>query len=172
MARTFSAQDEAQLRRLHSDGVSRNEIARQMGWSVGTITNHAQRLGLDFDRSSTRAAIEARQVDLTAQRQLAQQRLMDHFNRQLDRAQGRYRLTGFDHLGTFVSQYVSEPPARETKDLTAAAVQALTAAEKLTGDTGREEAQGLLRGLGDAMTAAADALAQDMGIGDAAEYGG
>ncbi|MEU1436384.1 hypothetical protein ABZ438_20170 [Streptomyces sp. NPDC005786] len=90
MARTFSEADEATLRQLHADGVSRNEIVRQMARSVGTITNHAQRLGLDFDRSSTRAAVEARQVDLTDQRQRAQQRLMDHFNRQLDRAQGRY----------------------------------------------------------------------------------
>lgn len=50
VARTFSAEDEETLRQLHADGVSRNEIARQMEWSVGTITNHAQRLGLSFNR--------------------------------------------------------------------------------------------------------------------------
>ncbi|MFD8685360.1 hypothetical protein [Streptomyces sp. NPDC059651] len=144
MPRTFSAEDEETLRQLHADGVSRNDIARQTGWAVGTITNHAQRLGLDFDRSATRAAVEARQVDLTDQRQRAQQRLMDHFNRQLDRAQGRYLLTTFDHVGTFVSQLLTEPPARETKDLTAAAVQALTAAEKLTGDSGADDARSML----------------------------
>ncbi|MEU1454410.1 hypothetical protein [Streptomyces avermitilis] len=64
MARTFSAEDEETLRQLHADGVSRNEIARQMGWAVGTITNHAQRLGLSFDREAVRAATDARQVDL------------------------------------------------------------------------------------------------------------
>ncbi|MET8511981.1 hypothetical protein [Streptomyces sp. NPDC005077] len=131
MARTFSAEDEETLRQLHADGVSRNEIARQMAWSVGTVTSHAKRLGLAFDRSATRAAVEARQVDLTALRQQGEQRLMEHFNRMLDRAQGRYLLTTFDHVGTFVSQLVPEPPARETKDLTTAAVQALNAAVKL-----------------------------------------
>ncbi|OLO34625.1 hypothetical protein PZ61_0231720 [Streptomyces sp. MNU77] len=50
MARTFSAEDAAIRRQLHADGVNRNGIARQMGWSVGTITNHAQHLGLSFDR--------------------------------------------------------------------------------------------------------------------------
>ncbi|MCX4608719.1 hypothetical protein [Streptomyces mirabilis] len=46
MSRTFSAADEERLRQLHADGVSRNEIARQMGWSVGTVPNHAQHLRL------------------------------------------------------------------------------------------------------------------------------
>ena len=71
MARTFSREDEGTLRQLHADGVSRNEIARQMEWSVDTITNHAQRLGLSFDREATRAATDARQADLTALRQRA-----------------------------------------------------------------------------------------------------
>ncbi|MFH8362715.1 hypothetical protein ACH4FV_24415 [Streptomyces anulatus] len=55
MARTFSAEDAAILRQLHADGVNRNGIARQMGWSVGTITNHAQHLGVSFDREGFRA---------------------------------------------------------------------------------------------------------------------
>jgi len=38
VARTFSAADEEQLRQLHADDVCRNEIARQTGWSVGTVT--------------------------------------------------------------------------------------------------------------------------------------
>lgn len=63
MARTFSAEGEERLR-LHADGVSRNEIAPQLEWSVGTITNHARRLGLSFDREAVRAATDARQVCL------------------------------------------------------------------------------------------------------------
>ncbi|MFD8072166.1 hypothetical protein ACFV3E_05885 [Streptomyces sp. NPDC059718] len=167
MARTFTEEDEERLRQLHADGVSRNEIARQMDWAVGTITKHARRLGLSFDREATRAATEARQVDLTEQRQRARQVLMDHFFRKIERASGPYRLTGFNHVGAFVSRVVDEPPARETKDLTAAAVQALMAAEKLAGDSGREEAQGLLRTLGEAMTTAA----RELGGDDADEYG-
>ncbi|MET9510768.1 hypothetical protein ABZX62_20300 [Streptomyces flavidovirens] len=148
MARTFSPDDEEQLRQLHADGVSRNEIARQMGWAVGTITNHAQRLGLSFDREAVRAATDARQVDLKEQRQRGEQRLMEHFNRMLDRAQNRYLMHGFSHTGESVAEWLQEPPARETKDLTTAAVQALNAAVKLAqvdaGDSGREEARSML----------------------------
>lgn len=112
MTRTFFTEDEEVLCQFHADGVSRNDIARQMGWAVGTSTNHAQRLGLSFDREAVGAATDARQVDLTDQRQRAQQRAMDHFNLMLDRAQGQYRLTGFDHVGQFVAQLVPEPSAK------------------------------------------------------------
>ncbi|MFJ9353749.1 hypothetical protein [Streptomyces mirabilis] len=146
-----------------------------MGWSVGTITNHAQRLGLSFDREAVRAATDARQVDLKDRRARLQEQLLDLAEHTMTRARSRYLLHGFSHTGEIVAQLVEEPPAKETKDLTLAASSALTSALKLAqfdaGDEGRDEAQGLLRGLGEAMTAAADALAQDMGIGDAAEYG-
>lgn len=176
MARTFQRDDEERLRQLHRDGLSRNEIARQTGWSVGTITNHSSRLGLSYDREAVRAAGDARQIDLRDRRQRIEEQLYDLAELNIQRARGEYLMTGFDHTGILVTELVPEPPAKETKDLTQAASTALTTAVRLAqvdaGDSGRENAQGLLRGLGDAMTAAADALAQDMGIGDAAEYGG
>ncbi|MGW2338607.1 hypothetical protein ACWCXS_32170 [Streptomyces sp. NPDC001685] len=89
MARTFSAEDEDRLRQLHADGVIRNEIARQTGWSLGTITNHAQRLGLSFDRKAVRVAAQARQVDLTARRQAIQAELLQLAQEQMERARGR-----------------------------------------------------------------------------------
>jgi hypothetical protein len=171
MARTFSAEDEERLRQLHADGVSRNEIARQMEWSVGTITNHATRLGLSFDRSATRAATDARQVDLRDRRQRIEIQLYDLAERNIRRAQQRYLMTGFDHLGTFVAETIPEPPARETKDFTLAASSALTSAVKLAqvdgGDVGRENALGFLATLGEAMTVAA----RDLGVADADDYG-
>ncbi|MFE9865880.1 hypothetical protein ACFYPZ_24600 [Streptomyces sp. NPDC005506] len=175
MARTFSAEDEETLRQLHADGVSRNEIARQMEWSVGTITNHAQRLGLPFDREATRAATDARQVDLTARRQANIEGAYDLADEARERALARYELTGFDHVGNPVTHTVRRPPAREFKDFTQAWSTAMTTAVKLeqvnAGDVGRDEAQGLLRGLGAAMTAAANGIAQDLGVDDADEYG-
>lgn len=127
-----------------------------MGWAVGTITNHASRLGLDFDREATRAATDARQVDLRDQRQQAQQRLMDFFNHQLDRAQNRYLVHGFSHTGESVVEWLQEPPARETKDLTTAATQALNAALKLAqvdAESGIDTAKGALGSLGAVLTA-------------------
>ncbi|MCI3276981.1 GcrA family cell cycle regulator [Streptomyces cylindrosporus] len=125
MARTFSREDEDTLRQLHADGVSRNEIARQMEWSVGTITNHAQRLGLSFDREATRAATDARQVDLTARRQVIQAELLELVQEQMERARGRYLLTGMTQTGEIAAQWLDLPPAKETKDLTSAAMSAL-----------------------------------------------
>ncbi|MER6112417.1 hypothetical protein [Streptomyces hirsutus] len=125
MARTFSAEDEEQLRQLHADGVSRNEIARRMEWSVATITNHANRLGLAFDREATRAATDARQVDLKAQRQAIQQELLELAREQMTRARSRYLLTGMTQTGEIAAQWLALPPAKESKDLTTAAMSAL-----------------------------------------------
>ncbi|MFI0939154.1 hypothetical protein [Streptomyces sp. NPDC021020] len=171
MARAFSREDEERLRQLHADGVSRNDIARQMEWSVGTITNHATRLGLSFDRSATRAATDARQVDLRDRRQRIEIQLYDLAERNIRRAQERYLLTGFDQLGALVAETIPQPPARETKDFTLAASSALTTAVKLAqvdgGDAGREQAAGFLQGLSDAMATAA----RELGGDDADEYG-
>ncbi|MGW2707305.1 hypothetical protein [Streptomyces sp. NPDC001340] len=125
MARTFSAEDEERLRQLHADGLPRNEIARQMGWAVGTITNHASRLGLSFDREAVRAATDARQVDLRDRRQRIQEQLLDLAENAIGRTQSRYLLHGFSHTGEIVAEWLQQPPAKETKDLTAAATSAL-----------------------------------------------
>ncbi|MGW3154015.1 GcrA family cell cycle regulator [Streptomyces sp. NPDC001089] len=171
MARTFSDEDEDRLRQLHADGVSRNEIARQMGWSAGAITNHAQRLGLAFDREDVRVAVEARQVELKDRRQRIQEQLLDLAERTIDRARSEYTLTGVKQDGEFVHEVLREPPAKETKDLTLAASSALTSALKLAqvdaGDEGRESARGLLQSLSDAMASAA----RELGGDDADEYG-
>ncbi|MEV5472975.1 hypothetical protein AB0L66_11535 [Streptomyces sp. NPDC052207] len=141
MARTFSAEDEETLLRLHADGLPRNEIARQMGWAVGTITNHARRLGLDFDREAVRAATDARQVDLRDQRQQIQQELLELAREQMTRARSRYLLTGFSHTGEIVAQWMDLPPARESKDLTTAAMSALARFDQKAKDEADNTAQ-------------------------------
>jgi phosphoglycolate phosphatase-like HAD superfamily hydrolase len=55
-----SEEERETLRRLHAEGKGRNEIARQLGRSAGTVTNIASELGLSFDRSATKKASEAR----------------------------------------------------------------------------------------------------------------
>ncbi|MEU6635719.1 hypothetical protein [Streptomyces rochei] len=162
MARTFSAEDEEQLRQLHADGLPRNEIARQMGWAVGTITNHARRLGLSFDREAVRAATDARQVDLKARRQRIQEQLLDLAARSIERAQERYLVHGWTHTGESVAEWLQQPPAKETKDFTLAASSALTSALKLAqvdAESGVQEARSMLGDLGEALTK----VAQQMG---------
>ncbi|WP_328981760.1 hypothetical protein OG258_19900 [Streptomyces mirabilis] len=156
MSRTFSAEDEEQLRQLHADGVSRNEIARQMGWGVGTITNRARRLGLSFDRSATRAAVEARQVDLTARRQRCIEGAYDLADEARSRAFEQYELNGFDHVGNPVTHIVRRPPAREFKDFNAAFASALTTALKLEAvdkESDTDKAKAALGSLGQALSA-------------------
>ncbi|MFD5711335.1 hypothetical protein ACFWHW_13210 [Streptomyces pharetrae] len=171
MARTFSAEDEERLRQLHADGLPRNRIAEEMGWAVGTITNHARRLGLSFDREATRAANDARQVDLTARRQRIQEQLLDLAERSIERTQARYLVHGFSHTGESVAEWLALPPAKETKDLTTAAMSALARFDQKAkddgGDAGRDQARGFLQGLSDAMATAA----RELGGDDADEYG-
>ncbi|MEV5429099.1 DUF3240 family protein [Streptomyces sp. NPDC052701] len=125
MARTFTAEDEERLRQLHADGLSRNEIHRQTGWALGTISNHARRLGLAFDREAVRAATDARQIDLKAQRQELQQELLELAREQMARARSRYLLTGMTQTGEIAAQWLDLPPAKESKDLTTSAMSAL-----------------------------------------------
>ncbi|MEU6651289.1 hypothetical protein ABZ904_18050 [Streptomyces sp. NPDC046900] len=156
MARTFSAEDEETLRQLHADGVSRNEIARQMGWAVGTVTNHARRLGLNFDREAVRAATDARQIDLRAMRQREIEGALELAQEARERALSQYELTGFDHLGTPVSRILRRPPAREFKDFTTAHSSAMTTVTKLEAvdkESGVDTAKGALGSLGAVLTA-------------------
>jgi predicted transcriptional regulator len=88
-------------------------------------------MDLSFDREATRAATDARQVDLKDRRQRIQEQLLDLAERSIERAQSRYLVHGFSHTGESVAEWLQEPPARETKDLTTAATQALNGAVKL-----------------------------------------
>jgi transposase-like protein len=53
---------------LHAEGLARNEIARQVGCSAGTVTNVCRANDLDFDRSLTKKATEGKQIDAKALR--------------------------------------------------------------------------------------------------------
>lgn len=70
--------DPQRLRELHGQGLSSSAIAGELGVSQSTISRHARRLGLSFDRSKTKAATEAKVVDAKAKRaQLANDLLDD-----------------------------------------------------------------------------------------------
>jgi hypothetical protein len=143
VARTFSDGDEERLRQLHADGLPRNRIAQEMGWSLGTISNHARRLGLSFDREATRAATDARQVDLKDRRQRIQEQLLDLAERAIERTQREYELANFDPMGQIVVRTVPLPPARETKDLTTAAMSALARFDQKAKDDAENNEQNL-----------------------------
>lgn len=61
--RKVTAADKDRVRDLHARGYGRNAIARETGWSAGTITTIVDELGLSFDRTLTKAATSARKAD-------------------------------------------------------------------------------------------------------------
>lgn len=66
--RLVTDEERARVAELHAAGLSRNAIAAELGRPWSTVTKIARQLGLSFDRSQTRAAVEARKVDLAAMR--------------------------------------------------------------------------------------------------------
>lgn len=78
MGAPLSDEDRDRIRQLHADGLSRNAIAAEIGRSAGVVTKVCQQLGLSFDRSATKAAVEAAVVDAKSKRtQLANDLLDD-----------------------------------------------------------------------------------------------
>lgn len=64
----FTDEEADTLRALHGQGKSCGKIAEAMGRPVSTVSEHAARLGLKFDRSQTAAATAAKQADNAARR--------------------------------------------------------------------------------------------------------
>ncbi|TDC81893.1 helix-turn-helix domain-containing protein [Micromonospora sp. KC606] len=69
--------DYDQVRELHAQDLSRNEIARRINRSGRTVSRIADELGLDFERTRTRAATEAKVVDARAKRAALANDLLD-----------------------------------------------------------------------------------------------
>ncbi|MFF0744201.1 helix-turn-helix domain-containing protein [Streptomyces sp. NPDC004111] len=77
MAEPITDRDRAEVRRLHAEGKSRNQIARSTGRSASTISKIARAEGLAFSGGArVAAATEARRADAAARReQLADEAL-------------------------------------------------------------------------------------------------
>lgn len=66
--RQWNADDDALITRLQSDGATLTAAARQMERSKATVSRHAARLGLSWDRTQTSAATVAKVKDAAARR--------------------------------------------------------------------------------------------------------
>ncbi|WP_411129902.1 helix-turn-helix domain-containing protein [Streptomyces sp. x-19] len=70
MAEPITDRDRKQVRELHAEGKSRNEIARTIGRSAATVSKIARAEGLAFSGGArVAAATEARRADAAARRE-------------------------------------------------------------------------------------------------------
>ena len=70
---------------LARQGLGRNEIAAQTGVAAASVTKIVADAGLSFDRSATKAAVEARSIDAKAKRAELMIGLLDDAQKMRDR---------------------------------------------------------------------------------------
>ncbi|MFF5790240.1 helix-turn-helix domain-containing protein [Streptomyces sp. NPDC012693] len=85
-ARPITEKDRKQVRALHAEGMSRNDIARKIGRSPSTVSKLATDMGLSFDRApEVAAATTARKADLAARRAAMAETLQDVAEREISK---------------------------------------------------------------------------------------
>ena len=159
MAGKLTDEQRAEVLRLHSEGLSRNEIARQTGLSAGSITNICNANDRGFDRSSTKHAQEARSVDLAERRQILAIRLDEAANGLLDMLDKPFTVYNFGGKdNTFNSAVLDAPPVEAQKSIITAGAIVFDKLSRIVekSDTGLEQAVGVLDTLAEGFRAAAD----------------
>lgn len=111
--RWSKAEDEV-LIRLHAEGRSLNSIAKEMGRGTGTVSDHGQKLGLDWDRSKVVVATLAHMADAAKIRAALELELLqdaDRLRRQLFAPTKAYNFGGKDN--TYAEHLLPQPSAAD-----------------------------------------------------------
>jgi len=159
----------ADVRRLHAEGLGRNEIARRLSRSPRTVSVICEEAGLTFDRTATAVATKAASIDARARRMDIIDRLYSQAERilsRLEREEHRVREVSF---GKVLTYEVEELPAQDVRNLTIAVSTAVDRAAKLEAlntDNGISDAKSMLGQLAAGLTAAYQAMDHE-GAGDA-----
>lgn len=155
----ISEDQKAEVLALHAEGLARNEIARRVQISAGSVTNICRDAGLTFDRSETKQATEARQVDLAAGRIRLAEKMLAASEDMLDRIDDEYLVYNFGGKENDYNEHLLESAPVEVRRniITTAGITF----DKLTrivekSDTGLEQAVGVLDTLAEGFRAAAD----------------
>jgi hypothetical protein len=144
----FTGVERAELRRLHAEGHSRNEIARRMGRGGRIISIHAADMGLSFNRAATAEATRVRKIDLEEKRVILAEALTDdalRLSAQVWEPATIHSFGGKDH--TYNSRDIPEPLAADKRSLMAAAAAAAAQSVRLvppTEDAGAADARSML----------------------------
>lgn len=148
-----------QVLTLHAEGHPRNEIARLVGISAGSVTNICRAHDRSFDRSETKQATAARSVDLAAGRIRLAEKMLKVAEDMIDRIDEPYLVYSFGGRDNDYNEHTldSAPVEVRRNIITTAGITF----DKLTrivekSDTGLEEAVGVLDVLAEGFRAAAD----------------
>ncbi|MFJ3097363.1 helix-turn-helix domain-containing protein [Streptomyces hydrogenans] len=172
--RPVTEADEQAVRRLHAEGLGRNEIARRLDRGTRTISVIAARLNIEFECTRTEKATQHRTAQLAEKRAILADALMDDALRltaQMWEPAVVFNIGGKDN--TYTEEHVPEPPAADKRALMSAAATAAAQSLRLVpprDDQGVSEAVSLLGNLAAGLTTVHQALtgqANDEGDGDA-----
>jgi len=165
VAKALSAAKIAEILKLHSEGLSRNEIARRTGVSAGSVTKHCRTAGAAFDRSLTKDATEAKQVDLAAARLTLAQRLNVAANDMLDMIDKPFTVFNFGGKdNTFAEATLDSAPVEARRTIVTSAAIVFDKISRIVekDNGGLEQTVGVLDALAGNLSAAAAMLrAQD-----------
>ncbi len=147
--------DRARFAELHSRGLGRNDIARELQRSPSTVTKLARAAGVTFDRTATAAATAAKQLDNRARRAALESGLLDDAEYLRGKLRKPYTVWAFGGIANeFNTAELDEPDAKATRELMSAVAQAVTssvALAKVDQDAGVDHARSVLGQLGDAL---------------------
>lgn len=155
--RPITDADRDRLFALHSDGLSRNQIAKEMGRGPSTVSKLAKEAGLSFESHRTAEAVEARVADARAKRAALAVKLLDDAELLRQRLHNRYTVWRIGSEGDLYTGTLELPDARDQRDLMVAAGTAIDKSLRLDeydADTGIAGAKSMLdalaAGLGEA----------------------
>ncbi|APD18634.1 helix-turn-helix DNA binding protein [Streptomyces phage PapayaSalad] len=158
-ARPITDTDREQVKALHAEGMSRNDIARRMKRSPSTVSKLAAEQGLTFERGpEVVAATEARRIDLAARRQALAEQL--HQDAEQLRAQLWEPCTIGEFAGREGDWQTADLPRprfadqRQIMGATATAIQQSLRLQPADGGADAGDVRSMLGSLGEALTGA------------------
>lgn len=143
--------ERARVSTLHAQGLSRNDIARELDRSGRTISRIANELGLRFDREATRAATAAKKADAAERRTALALALLgdaEQLRETLWAPTTVYAFGGRDNV--FASEVLDQPDAATRLKILQATGVAVDRSLRLTEfdrDTSAEDAKSMLAAL-------------------------
>ncbi|QJT04367.1 helix-turn-helix domain-containing protein [Streptomyces asoensis] len=141
--RAVTQEDYDAVRRLHAQGMGRNEIARTINRGTRTVSVLAAEMNLVFEITVTEEATRHRVAQLAERRAILAEALQDDAERlteQLWQPAKVFRIGGA--ANKYVERELDEPPADAKRDLLAAASIAIEKSLKLVPPE-REDLEGL-----------------------------